>query len=107
MNLIRLLTILFALSSCARVPIVDAEFCGDKGAFGARCTYFIQDKKRSMTEAEWEKKRVGWVCTSPETFSNWKKSLLKLCDSNKACYFYSEEVEKATTSLGRIESLSK
>jgi hypothetical protein len=107
MNLIRLLTILFVVSSCARVPIVDSEWYGDKGAFGARATYFIQDKRRNISKAEWDKMRVGMVCTSAETFSNWKKSLMKLCDSNKACYFYSEEVEKATNALSRVESVAK
>lgn len=107
MNLIKLLMILFVVSSCARVPIVDSEWCGDKGAFGARCTYFIKDQRRNMAKAEWDKKRVGMVCTSAETFSNWKKSLMKLCDSNKACYFYSEEVNKATDALSRVESVAK
>lgn len=104
---ITILMMLFVGTSCARVKILDSEWCGDKGSFGARCTYLKADKRRNLTKVEWDKARTGMICTDARTFTSWKVALKQLCDSHKGCYFYSEEVKETEAALSRVESVVK
>ena len=90
-NTAKLLQILFILNlpNCTSVEIIDSEWCGDLGKEGALCTYTFSEVKadRELGYVEWEKERYGMVCTNPESFSNWKRSLLKLCEKTGKCVF--------------------
>lgn len=39
----------------------------------------LSDETRSLTVEEWNVERFGKVCTAPDSFGNWKASILKLC----------------------------
>lgn len=59
------------------------EWCADAGSLGAMCITSISGKEREIAKAEWDKARFGWLCTSPESFAEIKKVILKFCESNK------------------------
>lgn len=75
------------LNSCANIKISDSEWCGDLGAEGASCFHTLSDKQRNLNRPSWEEERVGMVCTSPKTFSDWQSTIMKLCIASKRCKF--------------------
>jgi hypothetical protein len=78
------------LSSCARVPIKNSEWCGDLGAEGASCFNTLNDNSRDISKEEWDKERVGKLCTSPETFADLQAAILKLCKASGRCVYDSK-----------------
>ena len=89
MSTVNVYLILFAflVSSCSRVQIKDSEWCGDMGKEGAYCFNTLSDGSRPLLYEEWNRERFGMVCTKSENFTDWKKSILKLCRISKSCTY--------------------
>lgn len=75
------------ISSCGHIQIKDAEWCGDLGQEGATCFHTISDANRDLTKAEWDIERFGQVCTTADSFANWKEAILKFCYLTKKCTY--------------------
>lgn len=99
-----LILFLSLLSSCAGVTIHDSEWCGDIGSYGASCFHTVTDQRRDLSKEKWDNLRYGQLCTSAESFANWKASLLKLCGKTGMCSF---EEKKLISEMGeRIDSFN-
>ncbi len=77
------------LSSCAQVKIYDDPWCADAGKFGAKCFNTLTDKEYSLNKYEWDKRRVGQICTATEKpglgYKHVKVPLEKFCADSRAC----------------------
>ena len=87
MNIKKLFAISLILTSCAQVKVSDSEWCGDMGPEGAYCFKTFSDSERELTQAEWDEERFGMICTSSESFRNFKAVIQKLCYSTKRCTY--------------------
>lgn len=93
------------LTSCAEVKIHDGEWCGDIGASGASCFHTISTSARDLTKEQWDLERFGWLCTSPQSFAEWKTALLKLCDYSDICTYEEIKVlEALEVKLQRVKT---
>lgn len=91
--------------ACARIKIQDAEWCGDIGPYGAECFHTTTDEHRSIPKEQWDAERFGQLCTTPESFANWKAALLKLCKKTGMC---TREEKRLIEDLGkRIETFDR
>jgi hypothetical protein len=79
------LSITVALNACA-VIIKDAEVCGDLGN-SASCFHTLSNESRDLSQQEWDAMRVGMLCTSADSFANWKSALEKLCHQTGNCTY--------------------
>lgn len=94
------------LSGCsAQVKISDAEFCGDMGVEGAQCFNLLSDGERSVPPAQWDYERFGMICTSAQTFVEWKKTIIKLCDVTGRCFYATKEMAEGFAD--RVQTFSK
>jgi len=84
-----LVLFVLSLSACGTVPINDAEWCGDMGPIGASCVFTLSDKTRDVPKDQWDVERAGMLCTSSDSFANWKAALLKLCKESDKCIWNS------------------
>lgn len=82
----------FLLSSCAKVQISDSEWCGDLGEDGASCFNTLSDKQRDIAKKEWDKERLGMICSKAETFADWQATILKLCKASKRCSYQGKQI---------------
>lgn len=89
-----------AVTSCARVVIKDAEWCGDVGT-GAICFFTLSTGSREINEEEWDVERVGQVCTKSDNFANWKSAIEQLCHETKLCSY--EDQKKIDEFFNRVE----
>lgn len=94
-------------SGCAQVKIKDSEWCGDVGELGASCFHTLSDRERDIPKDDWDKDRVGMLCTSSETFENWQTAIEQLCHETKHCtYDVQEQItaffRRALAMKGRI-----
>jgi hypothetical protein len=78
-----LLSILSGCASTSGIQINDSEWCGSLGAQGAACFHTLTNESEILTLQQWATK---WddlgnpiVCTSVNTFSDWKADLEKFC----------------------------
>jgi hypothetical protein len=78
--------------SCARIPIKDSEWCGDLGNEGASCFNTLSDNTRDISKEEWDKERVGMICSKAQTFSDWQAAIIKLCKASKRCTFEDKKI---------------
>ena len=86
-----LLLFVTLLSSCAKVPIRNHEWCGDFGDDGASCFNTQNDNSRDLTKEEWDKERFSMLCTSPTNFAEIQAAILKLCTATKRCTYDSKK----------------
>lgn len=95
------LVVLFALllNSCGAVKIADDPWCVDAGKYGAECFNAISNNEFSLNKYEWDKLRVGQVCSATTRpgigYSNIKTSLEKLCADSRFCTVEQKEVVKS------------
>lgn len=90
--------LLFLVSSCGKVNIKDAEFCGNLGILGAECFHAFSEKHRSMNYSQWKEESFGMICTRSENFANWKAAIMALCKNTGQC---NKKVEKKVKKLDR------
>jgi hypothetical protein len=76
-----------SLSACAHVEIKDQPWWADIGELGALEFHTLTPEEKEIPKSEWDKKRVGMVCTTTDIFSENKKNILKLCTDNPRCTF--------------------
>lgn len=90
-------------NGCARVKIIDHEFCGDMGIDGATCAHFLTEEERDIPKDRWDEERFGQICVKSDVYSDWKSVIEKLCSSSGKCDY---ETKKAlSTFFLKIESL--
>lgn len=85
------LLLVLGLSACAHVDITDTEWCATKPDGSALCFKTLSNARRSVEKDIWDVERVGQVCSTSDTFAEWKKAILKLCSKTRICRF--EEVQ--------------
>lgn len=103
----RLILSSLALSVCANLAfasgcplkINNIEFCRDKGPYGATCAYWLNAKetKKNIPLYEWNKKRLGMVCTSEAGMGNVNAIIEKACQTQKCVEQIKELVETIKT----------
>lgn len=101
----RLLVILFILSGCAKIKVPDTEFCADMGILGASCFYSDSNRERDVEKADWDNERFGMLCTTGESYGEWKAAILKLCSETNLCKRV--DAEKVATKLDQIQERSR
>lgn len=90
------------LSNCAKVHIADAEWCGDMGKFGAACFHTLSDAEREIKKIQWDAERFGMLCTTADSFTNWKTAIQQLCSDSKLCtYEVRQTLERLSHSVRR------
>jgi hypothetical protein len=87
-----ILFVITALSACTKVELRDSEWCGDAGEFGAYCFNHLTEKSRELTKEQWDFERFGQVCTTSDTFANWKAVIEKLCAQSKRCKYEEQKM---------------
>lgn len=92
-----------ALLSCAKVEIKDAEFCGDMGDDGAVCYHTLTTESREIDKVNWDVERFGQICTSAQTFAEWKATIEKLCSASKRCTYEEQQmIEQFYRNMDRV-----
>lgn len=75
-----------SLVECTTTHITDIEACGDKGSLGGHCAHTLTNETRNLNKHDWDAMRFGWICMSPEDFTNTETEIAQLCNSNsKLC----------------------
>lgn len=97
--------LLLSLSSCARVPIKNTEWCGDMGPNGAQCFHTLSDESRTLSATEWENERFGMICATSKDFGEFKKVITNLCRISKRCTY--EMKQKINTFFTRVDEYEK
>lgn len=90
-NVFKILFVTTALNACTKVELRDSEWCSDNGD-GAFCFNHLTDKSRELTKEQWEFERFGQLCTTSDTFSNWKAVIEKLCAQSKRCKYEEQKM---------------
>lgn len=63
------------------------------GKDGAQCFHTLKDGLGiSYDKPTWDATREGWLCTPPESFSEWKKDLEELCAQSQKCTFETKQI---------------
>lgn len=88
---------LVVASGCP-LKIQNIEFCADKGKYGAICAYWLDAKKtaKRIKKSDWDKKRVGMFCTSPQGIGEINALIEKACQTRKCV----EQVKELVSALG-------
>lgn len=112
LKLLKMLLIVWAIfglsgmASCRRVKIQNGDIYADAGQYGAIAREILTDNnKRRISKADWDKIRVGKLCTSSDLILNWRATIHKFCaETNRCDYEYMKELEDVAK---RITSLRK
>lgn len=72
------------------MPIYDSVWTGDMGPHGGTSFHTLTDVTENIPKAEWDARRVGQICTTADTFADWKGSIEKLCSLTKRCIYIRE-----------------
>lgn len=73
------------------------------GSLGASCFTVLSEKNRDIEKEAWDLERVGMICTTHNTFGEWKAVILKLCHENKKCK--KEDIEALENFTSKLDSL--
>lgn len=77
------------LSACGSIKIHDDLWCADAGRFGAECFHAISGKEVSLDKFQWDRLRVGQICSATDSpgegYKNLKAALEKLCADTNRC----------------------
>jgi hypothetical protein len=72
-----------SLISCTTLPIKDSAWFGSKAELGAHEFHTMTTETRNLTREEWlriwDDLSHPMVCTSIQTFADWKKFMEKAC----------------------------
>lgn len=98
--------LLFAfLAGCSKIQVPNTEFCADMGQLGAACFYSDSDQERELTKEAWDAERFGMLCTTGESYGEWKAALLKLCSETSLCK--RADTEKVVKALDGLQEKSR
>lgn len=106
-KLLRTLSILSftGLASCGTITVYDSEVCGDLGESGAHCAHTLTNGKRDVSKTDWDELRVGWLCMSPQAFSDTESALDQFCTAYNVCDYQTRESLQAA--FNKIHQLTK
>ena len=93
------------LSGCAQVQIQDSTWCSFSGRRGS-CFNTLTPKTQSLSWDQWDVYIPGKVCTSAETFADWKSAIEKLCSICKNCCTY-EQLQTVQKFMNNVNAASK
>lgn len=79
--------LILPLISCGTIEIHDQEWCSDQGELGASCFHTQTKEERDISKEDWDIQRVGMFCATPEVFSDYKRSIIQLCEAYDKCIF--------------------
>lgn len=94
-----------ATLSCGHITVFDREFCGDLGPEGAHCAHTLINKKRDIAKAQWDKERIGMLCTSSQAFTDGETAIDQFCTAYNICDF--ETRESLRRAFVRIHGVQK
>lgn len=87
------------LLSCTGITIKDSEWYGSKGMRGAVGFHTLSEGQENLDYPSWVKKwfdlKHPIICTSTDTFSDWKAVIEKQCSFNNNCSYMTPEQQKA------------
>ena len=94
-------TLLFiSLASCATtVTVYDKLVCGDLDRFGAHCAHTLTNEQRDIPKAQWDKIRVGWLCTDSTGYNDTETAIDQLCAENPCDYETRQTIETVKENL--------
>lgn len=55
------------------------------GDDGAVCFHTLKTDTREIEKPAWDVERFGMICTTAQTFAEWKATIEKLCSASKRC----------------------
>ena len=95
------------LSACSTpVEIRDSEWYGSRGFLGADAFHTLTTDSQELSYPEWLAK---WndldhpiVCTSSDTFADWKNVIEKLCSAKGRCKYMTPEQKAALVRFFKI-----
>lgn len=61
------------------------------GSDGAVCYTSITHKQMVLSKPIWDAERYGQLCTSPQTFSDWKAAIEILCSESGDCSYETQQ----------------
>lgn len=73
------------LNGCSQITVKDKEVCADLGVVGAHCAHTFITQRSDLTKADWDKRRIGWMCMSADDFSDTEDSVDELCRTTNMC----------------------
>jgi len=91
------LTVLLSaiVSACGHVTVKDQEVCADLGVAGAHCAHTYITKRRDIPKKDWDRVRIGWMCTPANAFSDKEDAVDELCRTTNLCdYETQDEINK-------------
>ncbi len=101
---------LLLMVSCSPIQINDHVFYGDKGIHGATAVHSLKTEipPVRIAKPEWDKLRIGMICTDADTVADLQASIDKLCSQNKSmCYYAKDGVDTAKKTLSNIQKVSQ
>lgn len=82
-----MILLVLSTSSCQHIIIKDAEWCSNLHDGGAYCVHSLSNKKRYVSQQDWDRERVGMISTKAENYANLKEVIRQLCSQTNDCYF--------------------
>jgi hypothetical protein len=74
------------------------------GEDGATCFHTFTPDTRDLTKPEWDELRFGQLCTSADTFADWKVTIEKLCSASQRCtYKQAKNLRKIIAALEKVK----
>jgi hypothetical protein len=55
------------------------------GSQGAACYHALTQDHEDLPKAIWDIRRYGMLCTTGDTFADWKQAIEQLCSYSKNC----------------------
>lgn len=90
----------------ARVTVKDIEVCGLLGPNGVHCAHTLSAATEDFTAQQWNQMSVGWLCMSPQSFSDTESSIAQFCNAYPNLCDY-QTVSTLKRVLRRIKRLTK
>lgn len=99
-----LLLLLLTASGCANVAIRNSRWYADVGSQGALWAETQTVNEGEVPQPVWDDMRFGMLCTSADTFADWKSVIEKLCSvSGKCTYEIRKQINQTFGSLNQLK----
>lgn len=106
------LALLFAIatlaSSCASVTVSNREIFNDRGKYGAKSFRVLTSHERTLSKAEWDKKRFGMFCMDAEALAEINVIRETFCEDYGRCtYDFEIKADEVMTKVNRLDVESR
>lgn len=92
-----------AIVSCGHVTVKDKEACADLGSAGAACSTTFSGQRRNITQRNWDRERVGWICMRAADYSDGEDAIDELCRTTNLCNYETQQrVQQLKTNMRPI-----